>query len=527
MSFYARQPCDDAVVQSAPHTEPCTAARGRWVLAATIVGSSMAFVDGTVVNVALPTLQQELDADAAGVQWIVESYALFLASLILVGGMLGDRFGRRRIFAVGIVVFAAASAWCGVAADTGELIAARAVQGVGAALLIPGSLALISAIFDEAQRGRAIGTWSGFTALAMAFGPVLGGWLVDNVSWRWIFYINIPPAVVVLWILFRHVPESVGETGGGRLDGWGSLLATVGLGAVVFALIEAGHRGLADPRVIVSFLIGVAALIGFVAVESRIRSPMMPLALFRSRAFSGANLLTFLLYSGLGGALFFFPFNLVQVQGYSATEAGAAFLPFILIMFALSRWSGGLVDRFGGRLPLVVGPLIAAGGFALFAVPSIGGPYWTTFFPAMCVLGIGMAVSVAPLTTVVMGAVDDKRAGVASGINNAVSRVAALLAIAVMGLLVLVAFNRDLDHRLATIPIAAEARAALDGERIKLAAARPPPGLPAEVRTAVEAAVGQSFVTGFRLAMLLAAGLAIASSIGAALTLGADRKAAL
>lgn len=519
------QPCDDGVVRAAPDRVPCTRSQGRWVLTATIIGSSMAFIDGTVVNVALPVLQREFDTTIIQMQWVVESYALFLAALILVGGVLGDHYGRRRVFSAGIAIFAAASVWCGAAPNANQLIVARAVQGVGAALLVPGSLAMISHTFSEEQRGRAIGTWAGFTALAMAVGPVLGGWLVDNVSWRWVFYINIPPALLVLVILYLRVPESRDATRGVRLDWIGAALATVGLGAVVLGLIEAGHKGFADPLAVSALILGALSLAGFILVEWRGDAPMMPLALFRSPSFSGANLLTLLLYAALGGGLFFFPFNLIQVQGYSATAAGAAFLPFILIMALLSRWSGGLVARYGGRLPLVVGPIIAAAGFALFALPGIGGSYWTTFFPAMVVLGLGMAISVAPLTTVIMSAVHSERAGVASGINNAASRVAALLAVAVMGIAVSSAFNSRLDGALDEIELAPAVRRAIDAERIKLAGAEAPPGLDAQVTAAVERAIDRSYVGSFRMIMLLSAGLALMGAASAALTINSARPA--
>ncbi len=519
MANIIKPPCDEGVIRAAPCTAPCTKNARKWILAATILGSSMAVIDGTVVNVALPTLQTTLSATVTDVQWIVEAYALFLAALILVGGSLGDRFGRRRIFAYGVALFALASIWCGLSSNVNQLIIARAVQGIGGALLVPGSLAIISASFSGEQRGRAIGTWSGFTAITSALGPVLGGWLVENASWRWIFFLNVPLAVVVLGIVFWRVPESRDAENSGRLDLWGALLATLGLGMLVFGLIESSNLGLLHPLVMSSIVGGVIILSAFIFVEANSRNPMMPLSLFKSRTFSGANLLTLLLYAALGGVLFFLPFNLIQVQNYSATAAGAAFLPFILIMFLLSRWSGGLISHYGAKLPLTIGPVIAAVGFGLFALPSIGGSYWTTFFPAISVLGVGMAISVAPLTTTVMGAVKVSQAGIASGINNAVSRTAGLLAIALLSIIALRTFNHNLDQRLVGLEIPHQVLKLLDQERIKLAGAEVPAGVSNQVRTILSQAIAESFVDSFRLLMFIAVGLALLSAIVAFLTI--------
>ena len=518
MAHIVKTPCDEGVIQAAPQTgklnQPMTRPSGTWVLVATILGSSMAFIDGTVVNVALPVLQTDLKATVADVQWVVEAYALFLSALILVGGSLGDHYGRRRIYATGIILFTLASVVCGFAPNITVLIVARAIQGVGGALLVPGSLAIISASFDSQQRGKAIGTWSGFTAITSALGPVLGGWLVQYASWRWVFFINVPMAIIVLIVLFWRVPESYDEEDARvRLDWRGALLATLGLGGVVYGLIEANNLGLGDPQVILALVVGVASLIAFLVVEVRSPNPMVPLSLFRSRTFSGANLLTLMLYAALGGALFFLPFNLIRVQGYSPTAAGAANLPFILIMFFLSRWSGGLVARYGAKLPLIVGPIIAAIGFVLFALPDIGGSYWTTFFPAVVVLGIGMAISVAPLTTAVMGAVSAQRAGIASGINNAVARTAGLLAVAVLGIVALLVFSTSLGNQLAALPIPTEVRNMLLAQQSKLVGIVIPPGLSSTTQAAVQRAIDESFVSSFRVIMLIAAGLALVSAI--------------
>jgi EmrB/QacA subfamily drug resistance transporter len=513
-----KHPCEDGVIQSMPQSGklalPEVQSAGRWVLVATILGSSMAFIDSTVVNVALPVLQVDLKATVADVQWVVEAYALFLSALILVGGSLGDHFGRRRIYATGITLFTLASLACGLAPNITFLIIARAVQGIGGALLVPGSLAIIGAFFSSEQRGRAIGTWSGFTSITSALGPVLGGWLVQFASWRWVFFINLPIAAIVLFVLFWRVPESESEEDQRRgLDWWGAILATLGLGGIVFGLTQANNVGFGDPLVLAALAVGIVALIVFVAVELRIPSPMLPFSLFRSPTFTGANLLTLLLYAALGGALFFLPFNLIRVQGYSPTAAGAANLPFVLIMFTLSRWSGGLVARYGAKIPLIIGPLIAAAGFVLFALPGIGGSYWTTFFPAVVVLGIGMAVAVAPLTTAVMGSVDSQRVGIASGINNAVARTAGLLAIAVLGIVALATFSASLDSHLNALALPPGVRAALMAQQNKLVGITIPSGVSSATHAAIQNAIAASFVTSFRIIMLIGAALALASAL--------------
>ena len=519
MISLGRAPCDEGVVRATPDTPGCAERAKPWVLSATILGSSMAFIDGSVVNVALPAIQADLAASLRGVQWVVNAYMLMLGALVLVGGSTGDRFGRRRVFALGVVIFTAASVACGLAPTITVLVAARIVQGVGGALLVPSSLAIISASFGKAERGKAIGTWAGFSALTTAFGPVLGGWLVDALSWRVIFFINLPVALIVLGITFWRVPESRDEQNRAPVDWRGGLLATLGLGGLVYGLTAASDTAWADPALLGPLLAGVLVLAVFLLAEGHTASPMMPLGLFRSRTFAGANAMTLLLYFALGGALFFLPFNLMGVQGYSATLAGAAFLPFTLIMGGLSRWSGSLIDRYGARTPLTVGPVIAAAGFALFTLPGTGGSYWTTFFPAMTVLGLGMAVSVAPLTTTVMGAVSDRHAGAASGINNAVSRIAGMLAVALLGAIAVGMFGSALDQRMADLRVPAEVRRALENEVPKLAEAAVPPQVQGAKRQVLEQALNESFVRSFRVVMLIAAGLALVGALCAGLTI--------
>lgn len=514
-----QEPCDESVIRSRPAAAPCSKLAGRWVLVATTLASSMAFIDGTVVNVALPALQTNLNATIVDVQWVIEAYLLLLSALLLIGGSLGDHYGRRRIFLAGVALFAVASGWCGLAPNVYQLIMARSAQGLGAALLVPGSLAIISSSFPENERGRAIGTWSGFSAITTAIGPVIGGWLIEHVSWRAVFFINVPIALAVIFISFRCVPESSDKESAG-LDWLGAIIGALGLGALVYGLIESSRLGFGDRSVLVALVVAAALLALFLIIEARVPTPMLPLALFSSRTFVGANLLTLLLYGALGGSLFFLPLNLIQVQHYSATAAGAALLPFILIMFLLSRWSGGLVERCGAKLPLVVGPLIATLGFGLFMLPDVNANYWQTFFPAIAVLGIGMAVSVAPLTTTVMNSVTQNHVGIASGVNNAVARTAGLLAIAVLGIVMLHSFNHALDRRLSGWNLSPAAWNSLQSQRSKLAAVSLPEGLDAVTRRMIDRAIDESFVHAFRLITAIGAALALVGAIVAWLLIG-------
>lgn len=479
----------------------------------------MAFIDGSVVSVALPAMQADLNTSMRGSQWIVNAYMLVLGALMLVGGAAGDRYGRRGAFTLGVIVFTAASVGCGFAPNAGTLIAARALQGLGGALMVPGSLAIISAAFPEQERGRAIGTWAGFSALTTALGPVLGGWLVDASSWRTIFFVNVPLGVATLAIAWWRVPESRDNDDNSAIDWRGGLLVTLGLVAVAYGLTTASELGWRHPFVLGSLGASVIPLGIFFWWERRAPSPMMPLELFRSHPFSGANGITLLLYFALSGALFFVPFELIGVHGFSAMQAGAAFLPFTLIMGGLSRWSGALIERYGARLPLTVGPMIVAAGLALCAVPGTEASYWAGFFPAMTVLGLGMAVSVAPLTTTVMRSAGDHHSGVASGINNAVSRVAGMLAVALLGAIAVGHFRTTLDWRLIEARVSTEVRQTLRAEASKLAEARVPSQLAPGEKERVTRILHESFIHSVRVVMLIGAGLALLSAVCGWLTM--------
>ncbi|MFE5752817.1 MFS transporter [Streptomyces massasporeus] len=408
--------------------------QGKWVLLTTVLGSSMAMLDSTVVNVALPRIGRDLDANLSALQWTVNAYMVTLAGLILLGGALGDRFGRRKVFVVGVVWFAVASLLCGIAPDAGVLIAARALQGVGGALLTPGSLALIQASFHPDDRGRAVGLWSGFGGIGAAVGPFVGGWLVDGPGWRWVFLLNVPLALVCVPVALRHVPESGGgQRAQGRFDVLGAVLGALALALVTYALIEAGEGGLV---VVVSAVAGLAAAVAFVVVERRRPDPMMPLDIFASRQFTAVNLVTLCVYAALGGFFFLAALQLQVVVGYSALAAGTALLPTTVLMLLLSARSGELADRIGPRIPLTVGPLLCAAGMLMMLRVGPGASYVTDVLPALVVLGLGLVTLVAPLTATVLGSVSVARAGLASGINNAAARAAGLLAVAALPLLV-------------------------------------------------------------------------------------------
>ncbi len=404
---------------------------GRWVLLATVLGSGVAMLDGTVVNVALPTIGRDLHERFAGLQWTVNAYTLTLAGFLLLGGSLGDRLGRRKVFVVGVAWFTVASVLCGLAPNGGVLIAARALQGVGGALLVPGSLALIEASFRVQDRPAAVGAWSGLGGVATAIGPLLGGWLV-GFSWRYVFLINLPLAAVVIWVTLRHVPESRDQSVTGRLDLAGPALAAAGLAGVTWALTEGPGLGWGAPGVLIPGAAGVLALIALLPVERSAAQPMLPLGIFRNRQFSAANVVTFVIYAALGGGLFLLPIELQRVLHFSALASGAALVPLTIVMLLLSARAGRLAQRTGPRLPMTAGPLIAAAGLALMSRIGPGATYLTVVLPAVIVFAIGLALTVAPLTSTVLGAAGSDHAGVASAINNEVARVGALLAVAVL-----------------------------------------------------------------------------------------------
>lgn len=405
--------------------------QGWWVLGATIGGSAIAFLDSTVVNVALPVLGQELGANVSGLQWVLNGYMLALASLILLAGSLGDHYGRRRMFLIGVAWFAVASLLCAVAQTVGQLVAARVLQGVGGALLTPGSLAIIQASFVARDRGKAIGAWSGIGALAGALGPFVGGFLVDGVGWRWVFLVNVPLAIVVIVIALRHVPESRDPTSPRELDVLGAITGGLGLAGVTYALIEAGDRGIST-AVVTAGVVGVLALVAFVTIERRSSHPMLPLDIFLSRQFTWANVVTFAVYGGMGAVFFLLVVQLQTVLGYTALQAGIASMPVTILLFALSPRTGALAQRIGPRLPMSIGPAVAGLGIMLLARVQDGTGYITGVLPAIVVFGLGLGITVAPLTTTVLAAADERHSGVASGVNNAIARAAQLLAVAVL-----------------------------------------------------------------------------------------------
>ena len=489
-------------------------------MVATILGSSLAFIDGSIVNVAQGAIQQSLKLDSAALAWVVEAYLLLVAALILVSGALGDRYGYRRMFGLGVLIFTGASILCALSSSGAVLIAARALQGVGGALLTPNSLALLSSRFEGEARGRTIGTWSALTSVAGVIGPLLGGWLIGVLSWHAAFWINVPLAAVVLALLYFAVPPDKSEqntapsSGSSRMpDLPGAVLATLGLGGLVYGLIEAGSKPFAQLEVWLPLLLGAVFLAAFLIWEARAKHPMLPLSLFKSRLFSGANLLTFLLYGALGAVGYFVPQNLLLVQGFSPLEAGAALLPLTLLLGLLSRTVGGLAAKRGPRAFLTLGPILTGVGLALLAFPGVQASYWTDFLPGVTVMGLGMAPVVSPLVSVIFAAVDTNQSGIASGVNTAVARAASLVAIAGLGLLVTSGFSSSLSKRLETLNTPPRIRSTLEQNANKLAALEVPTNTEPALKNSIENAIKASYLDGYRQMMLLAALLALLSGV--------------
>lgn len=505
------------------NNQTLASASGRWTLIATILASSMAFIDGSALNVALPVIQEALDATGADLLWIINAYLLMLASFILIGGSLGDHYGRKRIFRIGIIIFSAASLVCGLAPTTGILIIARAIQGIGGALMVPGSLAIISATFAPQERGKAIGIWSSASTITNVGGPILGGFLASAGLWRFVFFINLPLAILSLYAL-SFAPETKDETAPRQLDFAGAVAIVLSLAGLTYGLVTLGdlgiEAGIQDPLVLLGLLVGVLSLIAFVFIEARSDHPMVNLEVFRSRTFSGANVMTGFLYGALSGALIFLPINLIGVQGYEASSAGFTMLPVGILLTLLSPWAGGLLDRYGPRPPLIVGPLIVGLGFFLISLVGItNGPtdYFTSFFPGILGIGLGMGITVAPLTGTVMGAVDSSHSGIASGINNAVTRSAQVLVTALVGAIVLVIFAATLKTELLPLNLAEEARQQIEASAGNLINTVIPDTLDELNQEAVTSAVKISFVQTFQTIVRICAVLCLLSATMAAI----------
>jgi len=489
---------------------------GRWVMASTILASAMAFIDGTALNVVLPALQKSLNATGTDLFWLLNAYLLILASLILIGGSLGDKLGRKKIYMIGIFVFIAGSAACGFAPNVPVLIACRVIQGLGGSLMIPGSLSLISSSIDESEKGKAIGTWSAVTTIVTLGGPIIGGALADAGLWRYIFFINVPIGIVALLILWKKVAESKEADADPVLDIPAVITTALGLALLTFGFLRIPTVGFGNIQAYGALIAGVILLVAFVVRERRTSHPMMPLRLFANRTFSGANLLTFFLYAGLGVGMLFLSLNLVQAQGYSQLQSGLTFLPFTLLMIGIARLAGSWADRSGPRLLLIVGP--ATTGVGLLILSFIGqtkGPsdYWTSFFPGILVFGLGMSFTVAPLTTAVMRSVEDEYSGIASGVNNAMTRIANVFANAIFGALAVLLFTGALNTRLSDVPLDKKSKQAAMAQAVDLGNAKPPAGISGHDRTVIEAAYHAGFIDTYGSIMRLASALAFLGAL--------------
>lgn len=482
-------------------TVPLSSASGKWIMVSTIMASAMAFIDGTALNVVLPAIQNSMHASGTDLFWILNAYLLMLASLMLIGGSLGDKLGRKRVFIIGILIFIAGSAACGMVGNVRWLIIFRMLQGIGGALMIPGSLSLISSSINEDERGKAIGTWSAFTTVVTIGGPVLGGALADAGYWRYIFFINIPIGIVAVLILWRKVRESIADDKDKSLDFTGAAAIALGLAAITFGFLRIPEKGFNNWEVPSSLGTGVLLLIAFIFIERRSRHPMMPLSLFKNMTFSGANLLTFFLYAGLGAGMLFLSLNFVQVQGYDQLQSGLTFLPFTILMVFVARFAGALADKYGPRLLLTIGPAIAGAGLLMLSfVGQTSGPsaYFTTFFPGIVVFGLGMSFTVAPLTATVMGAVSDHFSGTASGINNALSRIAGVFANAIFGALAVLFFSGSLTQELRELPLNRAGKQEVMRQAGELGNAKAPASLNNADKEKVTQAYHNSFISAYK-----------------------------
>nr|WP_199076989.1 MFS transporter [Pedobacter sp. ASV19] len=495
---------------------------GKWIMASTIMASAMAFIDATALNVVLPSLQQSLHASGPDLFWILNAYLLMLAALILIGGTMGDHFGRKKIFMGGIFIFILGSAACGISSSAPMLIILRVIQGIGGAFMIPGSLSIISSSIQEKERGKAIGTWSAATTLVTMGGPALGGALADAGLWRYIFFINVPIGVLVLLILTFKVRETKDKTSPKKLDFEGAIAIALGLALLTFGFLRVPAVGFNHIQGCGSITAGLILLLVFVFIEYKSPHPMMPLRLFQSRIFSGTNLLTFFLYAGLGAGMLFLSLNMVQIQGYTQLQSGLTFLPFTIFMVVNARFAGSLADKYGPRLFLITGPFLAGAGLLMlsFVGQTRGASdYWISFFPGILVFGFGMSLTVAPLTAAVMGAVSDQFSGTASGINNAISRISGVFANAILGALAVLFFTGALQKELISLPLRPQQKQVILGQAINLGDAQVPPDLPASAKKQIKTVYQTSFIKAYGKIMKVAAGLALLAALTAFLSI--------
>jgi EmrB/QacA subfamily drug resistance transporter len=497
-------------------TVALSSSAGKWIMVSSIMASAMAFIDGTALNVVLPSLQQSLNATGTDLFWILNAYLLMLASLIMIGGSLGDKLGRRKIFMAGIFIFIVGSAACGFAPDVTLLIVFRMLQGIGGALMIPGSLSLISSSINEKERGKAIGTWSAFTTVVTLGGPILGGAFGDAGLWRYIFFINVPIGAVALLILWQKVKESRDEESDHALDFPGAVAIALGLASLTFGFLRVPAAGLNNWQVYTTLGVGLLLLAAFIFIESKSKHPMMPLKLFTNMTFTGVNLLTFFLYAGLSAGMLFLSLNLVQAQGYSQLQSGLTFLPFTILMISMARFAGGLADKHGPRLLLIGGPAAAGAGLLILSfVKQTNGPgdYWTTFFPGVIVFGAGMSFTVAPLTAAVMGSVSDHFSGTASGVNNALTRISNVFANAILGALAVLFFTGSLQHQIQHSQLNSKQKQVVMAQAANLGDAKVTTGFNEHEQSAVKKLYHVSFIDVYTRVMQLSAGLAFLGAL--------------